>query len=142
MLITMINFIKNRRTLAEIVDLKVIHIYVKSQINEQVCLPLAAVHALRLRLSNNTNFSLVKVVTTLVQILARQFAEKLMLRYQWYVWWWQRKPWKNSGNSPNVSYRLGVTLLHLVLDFTHQYFGNQSLRRIDVLYGSDKSGQG
>ena len=55
--------------------------YVKSQINEQVYLPLAAVHALRLRLSNNTKFYLVKVVSTLVQILVCQFDESLHLGY-------------------------------------------------------------
>ena len=84
--------------------------YVKSQINEQVYLPLATVYSLRLRLSNNTKCSPLKVVSTVVQRLVCQFAEIIILGYQWYVWWWQRQAWKCSGNTPNVSYRLGVTL--------------------------------
>ena len=52
--------------------------YVLSQITEQVYLvPLATVHALRLRLSKNVKVSLVKVVYTFVQILVCQFAESL-----------------------------------------------------------------
>jgi len=48
---------------------------------EQVYLHLATVHALRLRLSNNTKFSRVKVVSTVVQRLVCQFAEILILGY-------------------------------------------------------------
>ena len=108
---------------------------VKSQINEHVHLLLAAVHALRLRLSNNTKFSLVKVVSTVVQILVCQFAQRLILGYQWYVWWWQRQAWKNSGNTPNVSYRLWVALFHWV------GLPGVCILQTKTLGISDKSGQ-
>ena len=84
----------------------------------------------------NTNCSLVKVVYTLLQILVRQFAERIILGYQWYVWWWQRQTWKNSDNTLKVSYCLGGDVVTLGcpargLYFTSQDFGNHSLRRID-----------
>ena len=75
------NNLETSKTSRDTASENVIPRYVKSQINEQVKLPLAEVHALRLGLMNNTNFSLVKCVSTLVPKRIRYFAEILILGY-------------------------------------------------------------